>query len=107
MKITARNLAAALSYLGADVESAFLELAAASTALDANVRVALYPTQEPAKLRSIATRGETQLLFVEHNCSKHICAMHAADQICLMLDDADLVMYLTSKFPEYNVEELL
>lgn len=103
MKIDARNLAAVLSYSGADVESALLELASVSPTLDSLVRKELFRDCN-AKLRYIADRHGEGLRFVSHDVPKHVCAMHAVDQMTRFLDDADIVSYLQSQFPE--TEEL-
>ena len=105
-RINARNLAAALTSLGADVESALLELAAVSPTLDSKVRRALFYHNELPKLRNVPDGYGDNLLFVDNRLSRPVCAMHAVDQVTRVLDDERVVQYLESKFSEYNVEVL-
>lgn len=104
MNINARNLAAALTYLGADVESALLELASVSPHLDAKVRRELFRESEPAKLHAINDRHGDGLRFIALEQPRWICAMHAIDQICLVLDDNAIVQYLKAKFQDYDLK---
>jgi hypothetical protein len=105
--ISARNLGAALAYMGADVESALLDLAAVSPALDAKVRAALYRHNKLAKLRYIHTKREAGYCFVDTNTSRPVAVMHAVDAVCRVLDDADVVQYLKTMFVGYNWQELV
>lgn len=107
MIIDARNLAAALAYMGADVESALLEISAASPSLDAKVRAALFHHEEPAKLRYISDRNRTNAYFVHVQHPRWTCAAHAADQITRVLDDGAVVQYLQARFADYHPEVLL
>lgn len=107
MQINARNLAAALVSLGADVETALLELVATSPALDAKVRNCLFAHETLPKLRHFLSRMDDGHLFVHSPQSRPVCAMHAVDQVTRILDDSDCVAYLRARFPEYNLEELV
>lgn len=108
MIINARNLVAALSSLGANVESALLELASVAPVLDAKVRAALFPHVAAPKLRFIHDRNDSGLKYVETPpISKAVCAMHAVDAITRVLDDAQVIQYLEAKFPEHNVKSLV
>ena len=109
MLITARHLAAALTHIGADVESALLELAAVAPSLDTKVRAALYWTSEPAKLRFIKDRDFTGYRYIETPpMTRETCAMHAVDQITRILDDTQVVQYLEGRFEEkLNALEVL
>lgn len=100
--INARNLGAALAYLGADVESALLELTVTSPQLDAKVRRALFHTAEPAKLRSIKDRSSPGLHFVLIEHPRWSCVMHAIDFVTQVIDDASIISYLVTKFSEYS-----
>lgn len=102
--ITARNLGAALSYLGADVESALLELASVSPQLDAKVRKELYRDCTPGRLRSIKDRGVECIYFVALEQPRWACIMHAIDYICQVLENALVVQYLETKFSGYSDE---
>lgn len=106
MQITARNYAAALSYLGADVESALLELVTVAPKLDKRVRAALFAHEVKPKLRFMSSRHFEGLLFVHYPMSKHVCAMHAVDLLTLVIDDGDCVAYLRAKFPNVDIEVL-
>lgn len=107
MNINARNLAAALVSLGADVETALLELVATSPALDAKVRAALYHHEELPKLRHFVSRMDDGHLFIHMPQSRPVCVMHAVDRVTQVLDDSDCVAYLQAQFPEYRIEELV
>lgn len=106
MIICARHLAAALSYLGADVESALLELASVAPVLDAKVRKELF-RDSTAKLQWISDRNSSGMHFIAQYQPRWICAMHAVDQVTRILDDSDVVQYLKAKFPDTNIEVLI
>lgn len=105
--INARNLAAILGHMGADVESAFLELTATTPSLDARMRLALYPHQQLPKLRYIESKRFIGYSVSEYNCPRTVCLMHAADTLGLALDDEEIVQFLKAKFSEYNWKELI
>ncbi len=107
MNINARNLAASLAYLGADVESALLDVSSASPILDKKVRRSLFLDNELPKLRLIADRNQRMLHFIHIPCPRTACVMHAVDYICQVIDDATIVTYLQSRFSDYNIEVLL
>lgn len=104
--ISARNLAAALVSLGADVESALLELASVAPSLDRDVRKALYYHCEIPKLRQIADRCAPGLHFIESSMTRPTCAMHAVDQVTRVLDDEDVAAFLRTRFSEFSLEAL-
>ena len=104
-EISARDLAAILTYEGADVESALLELASVAPSLDTNVRRALFWHNKPPELIFTETRRGSGLHYSHSPISRPVCAMHAVDAVTMVLDDADVVQYLTAKFPEYNWEK--
>lgn len=104
--INSRNLAGALSYLGADVESALLEITKTSPNLDRKVRATLYAHCEKPKLRYIKSRHTDGLVFTGPFMARYTCAMHAVDLITQVIGDDKIVMYLKAKFPEYNLKEL-
>lgn len=106
MQINSRNLAGALSYLGADVESALLAVTATSPNLDRKVRATLYAHNEKPKLRYIKSRHTDGLVFTGPFMARYTCTMHAVDLITQVLDDAKIVQYLKAKFPEYDIKEL-
>lgn len=107
MNIDARNFAATLAYMGADVESALLELVAVSPTLDTKVRRALYHNNRCATLRMIGDRRTAKLHFIVTEQSRWACAMHAVDFIGQLIDDASIVTYLQSRFPDYNIDTLV
>ena len=106
--LNARNLAAALSSIGADVESALLELVADSPTLDTLVRRELFRDCSLPKLHYINGHRSTGFYYTDTNCSRPICAMHAVDQLTRFFDDADIVGYLKTSFQELipNVQEI-
>lgn len=106
--LTARNLAAALSSLGADIETALLELVSVSPAVEANVRKELFRHCELPKLRYVPGRRDAGFLYIDTRCSQPVCAMHAVDQITRVLDDSDVIQYLKSKFQSYvpSIQEM-
>lgn len=106
MNINSRNLAGALSYLGADVESALLAITKTSPNLDRKVRATLYAHNQIPRLRYIKSRHTDGLILVGSPMAKYTCAMHAVDLITQVIDDGKIVTYLKAKFPEYNLKEL-
>lgn len=104
--IDARNLAAALTTLGADVESALLDLTANAPSLDAPVRKALFAHNELPTLRFIADRRSVGLHFIDRRMTREVCIMHATDLLTRYFDDSAIVNYLVSTFPTYNLENL-
>lgn len=99
--LNARNLAAALTSLGADIETALLELVATAPMLESKVRGELYRHCELPKLRYISGRREAGFYYHDTNCSRPVCAMHAVDQITRLLDDGDVVQYLKTRFQDH------
>jgi hypothetical protein len=93
--LTARNLAGMLAAQGADIESAFLELAAVAPALNIRVRRELFRDEVLPRLRNGHITG--------YSAPRWVCAMHAADQLVQLVGDSALVQYLQVKFPEYTL----
>lgn len=92
--------------MGADIESALLALVSTSPTLNQKVRAALFAHTQLPCLRLITDRREQGLHFIHNPTTKHICAMHAVDQISQAISDEAVVKYLQAKFSNYNVEIL-
>lgn len=108
MQINARNFAAALAYLGADVESAMLDIVAVSPAISARLRAILFADNQSPKLRYIKERdGLGSYFFTDYSYPRWISVMHAADYLCLVIGDDNVLKYLKVKFSEYNLEVLI
>lgn len=105
--IMARDLAAALTYLGADVEAALLDLVAVSPGLESRVRSALFAHSTLPQLRYISDRSGTCLRFVHLSIPQWVCVKHAVDFVCQVIEDAEVVTYLQAKFSEYDLTELV
>ena len=99
--LNARYLAAALSSLDLDIETALLELVATAPCLEVKVRSELYRHCELPKLKYIKGQRSTGFVYIDNRCSRPVCAMHAVDHITRILDDSDVVQYLKTRFQEH------
>lgn len=101
--MTAAHTAAALNYLGADVETALLELSAIAPTLHAKVREHLFFDLRLPKI--LCLQGKE--IYVDRSIDYPQVRFHnAIAELLPYVDNATIVEYLHSKFPSYDLGEL-